>query len=205
MPRQGRRERRQGQKQTREQRDFHKVTSLERCRSLWHPFSSGQGVEMNKMATANPLRAPLTLVDKLRNHRIGRIAAGLVLVCSVLPIARADDAPAVTVPVLVAEMSSAHPPLVLDVRSPEEYAEGHVPQALNIPHTAIEAKLGRLETYRDRDIVVYCKSGRRAGIALELLKARGFTRLRHLAGDFTAWKAEGRPVEQDVIIPTVPH
>ena len=45
----------------------------------------------------------------------------------------------------------------------------------------------------------------RAAIALELLKSHGFTRLRHLAGDFTAWTAEGRPVEDEVVIPTVPH
>jgi rhodanese-related sulfurtransferase len=153
---------------------------------------------MKKMATHRPQGAP-------EKPWFGGIAIALMLVCSVPPAACADDVPTVTAPVLVTEMSSAHPPLVLDVRSPEEYAEGHLPQALNIPHTEIEAQLDRLETYRDRDIVVYCKSGRRAGIALDLLKARGFTRLRHLAGDFTAWTAERRPVEQEVIIPTVPH
>ena len=120
-----------------------------------------------------------------------------------LPIARAEDVSTVAASTLVKEMSSAHPPLILDVRSPEEYAQGHLPAALNIPHTAIEAELTRLEPYRDRNIVVYCKSGRRAGIALELLKGRGFRKLRHLEGDYTSWSAEGRPVELSA--PTVPH
>lgn len=160
---------------------------------------------MKKMATTQRLHRPLG--DRAVRGHVGCRGAlfGLLLVLSVLPCARADDVSTVAVSALVEEMSRAHPPLVLDVRSPEEYAEGHLPGALNIPHTKLEDELGRLEPYRDRDIVVYCKSGRRAGIALALLKSRGFSRLRHLEGDYTAWHAAGRPVEDEVIVPTVPH
>jgi rhodanese-related sulfurtransferase len=82
---------------------------------------------------------------------------------------------------------------VLDVRSPEEYAAGHVPGAVNIPYDQIASRLA--EVPKDKDVVLYCKSGRRAGIAAEVLANQGYTRLQHLEGDIVAWMEKGRPVE----------
>jgi len=84
---------------------------------------------------------------------------------------------------------------VLDVRTPEEFEGGHVPGALNVPHDQIERRLAELEPYRDREVVLYCRSGRRAGVASETLAAAGFAHLLHLSGDMSGWRAEGRPVE----------
>ncbi|MBK7950917.1 MAG: rhodanese-like domain-containing protein [Deltaproteobacteria bacterium] len=86
--------------------------------------------------------------------------------------------------------------LVLDVRTPEEYAAGHVPNAINIPHDALESHLAELESRKDGPVVVYCKSGRRAGMAAEALTQAGFTNLLHLTGDMEAWSAAGLPVEK---------
>jgi rhodanese-related sulfurtransferase len=86
--------------------------------------------------------------------------------------------------------------VVLDVRSAAEYADGHVPGARNVPHDEIATRLPELGELRDRDLVVYCKSGRRAGLALDALGKAGFTRLWHLEGDMQAWTAAGRPVER---------
>lgn len=86
--------------------------------------------------------------------------------------------------------------VVLDVRTPEEFAAGHVPGARNIPHDALAARVAELESVRDSDIVVYCRSGRRSQIAIETLTAKGFTRLGHLNGDFLAWQAANRPIEK---------
>jgi phage shock protein E len=82
---------------------------------------------------------------------------------------------------------------VLDVRSPEEYASGHVPGAVNIPYDQVASRMA--EVPKDKDVVLYCKSGRRAGIAAETLAGQGYTRLQHLEGDIVAWVAKGRPVE----------
>ena len=82
---------------------------------------------------------------------------------------------------------------VLDVRSPEEYAGGHVPGAVNIPYDQIASRLA--EVPKDKDVVLYCKSGRRAGIAAEVLAGQGYERLQHLEGDIVAWVDKGRPVE----------
>lgn len=84
--------------------------------------------------------------------------------------------------------------VVLDVRTPAEYAEGHVPGAVNIPHTELAARVAELEAARGKDIVVYCRSGARAGQALDVLGKAGFKRLYHLKGDYTLWTEEKRPV-----------
>jgi rhodanese-related sulfurtransferase len=84
--------------------------------------------------------------------------------------------------------------LVLDVRTPAEYAEGHVPGAINIPHTELAARIAELSGAREKDVVVYCRSGRRADEALTILDKAGFGRLFHLQGDFTRWTQEERAV-----------
>jgi rhodanese-related sulfurtransferase/tetratricopeptide (TPR) repeat protein len=92
----------------------------------------------------------------------------------------------------------AHPPAgqaVLDVRTPEEFAAGHVPGARNIPVQQLESRLGELDGARSGPLVVYCRTGHRAGIALQVLAAHGFTRLAHLEGDMQGWLADGLPVE----------
>jgi phage shock protein E len=82
---------------------------------------------------------------------------------------------------------------VLDVRSPEEYASGHVPGAVNIPYDQVASRIA--EVPKDKDVVLYCKSGRRAGIAAEVLAGHGYERLQHLEGDIVAWVEKGRPLE----------
>jgi rhodanese-related sulfurtransferase len=79
------------------------------------------------------------------------------------------------------------------VRTAQEFAEGHVAGARNLPHTEIAARLAELEDARDRDVVVYCRSGRRSEMALEVLRKAGFTRLFHLEGDWLRWSEEKRP------------
>ena len=105
-------------------------------------------------------------------------------------------------PSLLARMERQDPALlVLDVRSPDEFAAGHVPGARNIAHDALGERIGELADARDRDIVVYCRSGRRSQLALQTLRDAGFTRLQHLEGDFLAWQAANRPLEKAAVTP----
>jgi len=85
-------------------------------------------------------------------------------------------------------------PYVLDVRTAEEFVAGHVPGAVNIPHDQIPARLA--EVPKDRDVVLYCRSGRRAVLAGEVLADNGYARLEHLQGDMLGWVEQGRPVEK---------
>lgn len=151
--------------------------------------------------------------------------ARLLLLAALFPLcASAGDPPSTNAPA-VAPAQSAAPasavPLVgqdallerqarhdaslflLDVRTPEEYAQGHVPGAVNIPHDQVASRLADIP--KDKDVVLYCRSGRRAGLAAEVLGAHGYTRLLHLDGDMNAWVEKARPVEGRTPAPADGH
>jgi len=86
--------------------------------------------------------------------------------------------------------------LILDVRSPQEYASGHVPGAINLPHTSVASQIESLQTYKNETIVLYCKSGYRASKAEQTLADAGFKQLRHLEGDMDGWQAGNFPIEK---------
>lgn len=87
--------------------------------------------------------------------------------------------------------------LILDVRSPAEYAEGHIPGAINIPHDQLSSRLAEIVSHKSKDIVLYCRSGKRVGIAANTLQAAGFSKLLHLVGDMGAWLSNGNlPVKR---------
>lgn len=84
--------------------------------------------------------------------------------------------------------------IVLDVRSNEEFKAGHIEGALNISHDTIEQHLDKLSGYKDKTVIVHCRSGRRAQMAEAVLQANGFKKLKHLAGDHNAWLAADLPL-----------
>jgi rhodanese-related sulfurtransferase len=87
----------------------------------------------------------------------------------------------------------ADAPLVLDVRSAEEFAGGHVPGAVNVSYEQVAARMGELGPARE--VVVYCERGGRAAKAADVLRDAGFT-VRHLTGDMSGWREQGLPVER---------
>ena len=70
----------------------------------------------------------------------------------------------------------------LDVRSAEEFAAGHLPGAINIPHTEVVPGVAVLKLDKNRNIALYCGSGRRAGIAIEALQQQGYSNLTNQGG-----------------------
>ncbi len=85
--------------------------------------------------------------------------------------------------------------VLLDVRTVEEFVEGHIPNALNIPHKELEARLAELSGAKETQIVIYCRSGRRAEVAKQVLVKNGFNHLDHLTGDFNGWTSSKLPTE----------
>ncbi|MFL5540911.1 MAG: rhodanese-like domain-containing protein, partial [Longimicrobiaceae bacterium] len=79
---------------------------------------------------------------------------------------------------------------VVDVRNTSEFDAGHLAGAVNLPLGRLAERLGELP--RGRTLAVHCQSGARAGVAISLLRARGFDDVVHLSGDFAGWKAAGR-------------
>ncbi|WP_462157516.1 rhodanese-like domain-containing protein [Pseudoalteromonas sp. GB56] len=93
---------------------------------------------------------------------------------------------------LLVDRFEAQPMQLLDVRSSEEYQQGHIKGAINISFDVISEHAAKLD--KDQPIVVYCRSGRRAGIAIETLQQLGFTKLYHLEGDMMGWTEKDLPV-----------
>jgi len=124
------------------------------------------------------------------------------LACALLGVsslASADPADTVLVSQteLLKRLEQKDPDLVvLDVRTADEFAAGHVPGARNVSHELLASRLDELATVRDKQVVLYCRSGRRTLLAEDVLRKAGFKRLGHLEGDFLAWEAEKRPVER---------
>ena len=70
----------------------------------------------------------------------------------------------------------------IDVRTAEEYAAGHVSQAVNIPYEQITRRISEVTNDKDALIYVYCRSGRRSGIAREALGEAGFSNVVNVGG-----------------------
>lgn len=70
--------------------------------------------------------------------------------------------------------------LILDVRTPEEFAAGHLVGAVNIPVAELPARLQEIEKYKTLPVLVLCKSGKRSVVAVTLLREQGFLNLLHL-------------------------
>ena len=83
--------------------------------------------------------------------------------------------------------SSASAPLVLDVRRPPEWENGHIDGALHVPLSQLEERLQEIP--RDRELVCVCKGGYRSSIAKSLLLRHGFARLADMRGGMDAWPA----------------
>lgn len=80
----------------------------------------------------------------------------------------------------------------IDVRSAEEFAAEHVSPAVNIPHTEIAARIAEVTTDKDALIYLYCRSGRRSGLAKDALEQAGYTNVVNLGGLQDAQRAAAR-------------
>ena len=141
----------------------------------------------------------------MKNRFTELLAWALLVVAGILsPASAADSGPApdstaalISQSDLLARLERKDPDLVvLDVRTAAEFAAGHVPGARNVSHELLASRLDELSTARDKQVVLYCRSGRRTLLAEDVLRKAGFTRLAHLEGDYLAWEAEHRPIEQ---------
>lgn len=83
---------------------------------------------------------------------------------------------------------------VIDVRTPAEYSAGHVPGAINIPYDVIGKRLADIPTAKDKPVLLYCHSGRRAAKAEAALTQAGYSQLYHLKGDMMGWVENKRPI-----------
>lgn len=72
--------------------------------------------------------------------------------------------------------------VLIDVRTADEFAAGHLDGALNIDHQVIAQRIGMAGVAKDDEVILYCRSGRRSALAAETLKGMGFKRLKDYGG-----------------------
>ena len=78
---------------------------------------------------------------------------------------------------IVADKEQKEKYLVIDVRSAEDYAKGHIKFALNMPLDTFKDEVAKIEDWKDKDVVLYCNSGKMSGEAAEILVNNGFTKV----------------------------
>lgn len=110
-------------------------------------------------------------------------------------ISMSAESDPIDAPALMKRVAEGHAPLILDTRTEAEFAAGHVPGAVLVPHDRLDGYMDDLTPARDREIVLYCRSGRRSGLVEDQLRAAGFTHLRQLDGSWQAWQAASLPID----------
>lgn len=109
-----------------------------------------------------------------------------------LPLGRV---PEITPEALLGRLEQPDPPVILDVRTPGEFAAGHLRGAVSAPILGLRAALDRLDLPRGRPVVAICLSAHRSIPAVRLLRARGHEAVQ-LAGGMLAWRARKLPEER---------
>jgi rhodanese-related sulfurtransferase len=86
--------------------------------------------------------------------------------------------------------------VMVDVCEPQEFMEGHIPRALNLPLSSLKDRWRELERYKDKPIIVSCRSGNRSLKAAVLLRQHGFPVVYSLSGGLLAWQRDNLPLEK---------
>ena len=94
------------------------------------------------------------------------------------------------------QLINHHDAVVVDVREERELAEGRLPGAKHIPLGQIGSRLGELEKFKQRPLVVVCRSGARSASACKTLRKNGFEQVYNLGGGISAWRQANMPMEK---------
>ena len=113
-------------------------------------------------------------------------------------VADVASVPDVAAEDLAAALGSDEPPVVIDVREPEEFVGelGHIEGALLVPMDALRRRLPKLAGYVDRDIVLVCRAGARSASACALMQKAGFSCVKNLSSGMLAWTTAGFSVQR---------
>ncbi len=85
-------------------------------------------------------------------------------------------------------------PMILDVRTPREYAGGHLENSVLIPVQLLQSRFGELADFRDEPILIYCATGNRSTVASKILIDKGFTRIFNLRHGIKDWNRNKYPI-----------
>ena len=86
--------------------------------------------------------------------------------------------------------------VLLDVREPQEYQEGFLPNSIRIPLGSLSEKAAQLDKHRERPIIIVCRSGNRSAQAVRMLKRMGYETVYNLGGGLHAWRTANLPISK---------
>lgn len=86
--------------------------------------------------------------------------------------------------------------VLLDVREPQEYQEGFLPNSIRIPLGSLAEKATQLDKHRERPIIIVCRSGNRSAQAVRMLKRMGYETVYNLGGGLHAWRTANLPISK---------
>ncbi len=98
-------------------------------------------------------------------------------------------------PVEASEMYSAKEAVIIDVREQNEWDDKHIPGAIHIPVAQLNNRLSELEQYKDRPVIMQCRSGRRSAQGALVLHNAGFKKVYNMEGGILAWDKAGLETE----------
>lgn len=120
-------------------------------------------------------------------------AAAFVLLALLIAHESRKGAAALT-PAQLTALVNREEGVVLDVRDANDFRQGHIVESLNIPHAKVRERVGELERYRDRPLIVVCKLGQFSGSVAKALKEQGFAHVYRLGGGILEWQNAQLPL-----------
>ncbi|MDP2693705.1 MAG: rhodanese-like domain-containing protein [Gallionella sp.] len=120
------------------------------------------------------------------------LLTALLLLSGIACQAETSNIETITPAELSQRLKEPNPPIILDVRTRDEYSSGHIDTALNLPHDELERRLGEIPGNKTSEIVVYCRSGKRARIAENILIEKGYQNVKDLAGHWQGWSSQAK-------------
>jgi rhodanese-related sulfurtransferase len=140
----------------------------------------------------------LTQISEFAVNNIYLVAAFVVLLALVVfnEMKIATQRFASLTPAAAVQLMNNEDVVVLDVREASETAAGKISKAIQIPVGAVKARISELEKHKDKTLLVYCKTGTRAGGACKELGQHGFDKVYNLNGGLQAWQEAHLPISK---------
>ena len=93
-------------------------------------------------------------------------------------------------------MSHENGGIIVDVREDKEYQSSHIKDSIHIPLSALSSRLDELKKYKEKNVILGCRSGSRSGRACGMLKKNGFEKVHNLRGGVLAWENDNLPMSK---------
>jgi rhodanese-related sulfurtransferase len=134
------------------------------------------------------------LIDYITHHPLLAVAAVVAIIVVLVFESRLRNVAqsAISSQELIRLMNQGA--LVLDIRKPDEFAQGHVNGARHLPSDQVLTAGDNFKRFKDKPVVVYCDSGSLAAAAVRQLTEQGFTKAFTLRGGLAGWRADNLPV-----------